>query len=90
MDLKTYTADLPHGGVAELAKEVGITPVYLSQLSARQAGREPSPELCVKLETATGRAVMRWDTRPDDWHRIWPELVGDQKAPPIPEAEEAA
>lgn len=20
-------------------------------------------------------AVMRWDTRPDDWHNIWPELI---------------
>lgn len=87
MDLKTYTNDLPHGGVAKLAATIGVTPVYLSQLSARQAGREPSPELCVSIESATERAVMRWDMRPGDWHRIWPELIGADGAPPLPEPE---
>ena len=81
MDLKTYTRDLPYGGVAKLADDLTVSPVYLSQLSARQAGREPSPELCVKLEAATARAVMRWDLRPSDWFRIWPELIGTRGAP---------
>lgn len=83
MDLKTYTNSLPHGGVAALAAELGVSSVYLSQLSARQRGREPSPELCVLIEAASERAVMRWDTRPDDWHRIWPELIGADGAPEV-------
>jgi DNA-binding transcriptional regulator YdaS (Cro superfamily) len=91
MLLKDYTNSLPSGGVAALASELEVTPVYLSQLSARQNGREPSPELCVRIETATGGKVMRWDLRPDDWHRIWPELIGADGAPEVPqEARDAA
>ncbi len=26
----------------------------------------------------------RWHQRPDDWHRIWPELIGADGAPPVP------
>lgn len=74
MDLKTYTSKLPRGGVAELAVKLGITPVYLSQLAAGQDGREPSPELCVSIELATGRKVRRQELR-SDWARIWPELA---------------
>ena len=36
---------------------------------------------CAELEQATGGAVARWDMRPDDWHLIWPELVGAAGAP---------
>ncbi len=27
---------------------------------------------------------MRWDLRPNDWHLIWPELIGTDGAPKIP------
>lgn len=27
---------------------------------------------------------MRWDLRPTDWHKIWPELRERPDAPPIP------
>lgn len=47
-------------------------------------GRLPSPENCVAIEQATDRKVMRWDLRPEDWHRIWPELIGAEGAPAIP------
>jgi DNA-binding transcriptional regulator YdaS (Cro superfamily) len=81
MDIRTYTAALPRGGMAELAASLGISPIYLSQLAARQGGREPSPELAVNLEILTKGAVRRWDARPNDWWRIWPELVGAVGAP---------
>lgn len=84
MDLKTYTNQLPRGGVAALAERLGTSTVYLSQLSARQNGREPSPELCVQIESATDCAVMRWDLRPSDWHLIWPELMTRPGRPDIP------
>jgi DNA-binding transcriptional regulator YdaS (Cro superfamily) len=90
MDLRTYTELLPRGGVASLAALLGVTPVYLSQLSARQDGRVPSAELCVRVEGATERAVRRWDLRPDDWHRIWPELIGTLGAPAVPSAQPQA
>lgn len=27
--------------------------------------------------------VKLWDARPDDWHLIWPELIGTDGAPAI-------
>ena len=35
---------------------------------------------------ASGGTVKRWDLRPDDWHRIWPELIGADGAPEPAEA----
>lgn len=50
-------------------------------------GRIP-PEHCRIVQQLTG--VPCWDSRPDDWWRIWPELVGQRGAPavaaqPVPE-----
>ena len=81
MDLRTYTQSLPRGGVGEFAAKLGISVVYLSQLAARQDGRQASPELCVLIERESGSAVPRWDLRPDDWGLIWPELIGAPGAP---------
>ena len=81
MNLRSFLATLPRGGVAEFARKVGITPVYLSQLSSSQDGREPSPELCVVIERESNGAVRRWDLRPQDWPLIWPELIAKKGAP---------
>lgn len=81
MDLRTYTDNLPRGGMSAFAQLLGITPIYLSQLAARQDGRLPSPELCVRMEVESARSLRRWDLRPDDWHLIWPELIGTDGAP---------
>lgn len=48
------------------------------------------PEHCVAIEQATEREVMRWDLRPSDWWLIWPELIGADGAPVIPEPEARA
>lgn len=80
-DLRTYTSALPHGGMAAFAKKIKVTPIYLSQLAARQDGREPSAELAVLIEKESGGEVPRWLTRPSDWMRIWPELIGNPGAP---------
>ena len=80
--LRNYLRGLPRGESASLAVRLGISMIYLHQLAARQpagkAGvpREPSPELCVRIEEETGGAVTRQALRPDDWPRIWPELRG--------------
>lgn len=72
------------GRAAQIAVCIGIAPAYLSQMST---GRRPiPPELAVSVESATARAVRRWDLRPTDWHRIWPELIGADGAPPPPES----
>lgn len=84
MNLRTYLDTLPRGGVSAFAENVGISKVYLMQLAAGQGGREPSPELCVRLERASSLVVRRWDLRPDDWFLIWPELIGAEGAPAVP------
>ena len=90
MNLRTFLDSLDRGGIAKFAGKVSVSPIYLSQLAAVQDGRVPSPGLCVSIEQATNRVVMRWDLRPDDWHRIWPELIGIEGAPEIPTTEERA
>ena len=64
-----------------LADKCGIGDDYLYQLLTRR--KVCSPELCVTLEKNSGGAVRRWDLRPDDWHLIWPELIGADGAPEI-------
>lgn len=86
--LRTYLDTLPRGGIAAFAARVRISAIYLSQLAAGQRGREPSPELCVLIERESAGQVRRWDTRPTDWHRIWPELIGLDQAPQIAAADE--
>lgn len=82
--LREFLDGLPHGGTTAFASQIGISTVYLAQLAARQDGREPSPELCVRIEQETSGAVRRWHLRRDDWHRIWPELIGTPGAPAVP------
>lgn len=48
-----------------------------------------APASCVAVERESCGAVRRWDMRPDDWHLIWPELVGADGAPAVPAAEAA-
>lgn len=69
---------------AALAEKVGVNEQYLYQcLTGRKA---MNPAEAVRVEAESGRAVMRWDLRPADWHRIWPELIGADGAPSVPES----
>jgi DNA-binding transcriptional regulator YdaS (Cro superfamily) len=69
------------GLAARVAQRCGLTPAFLSQIAR---GIRPAPaERCAAIERATGGAVRRWDLRPDDWHLIWPELVGVHGAPKV-------
>jgi len=74
MNLRTYLDSLERGKIAELANSLQITPVYISQLAARQDGRLPSPSLCVLIERVTEYKVTRQELRPDDFWLIWPDL----------------
>jgi DNA-binding transcriptional regulator YdaS (Cro superfamily) len=70
---------------ATTAAACGLAPAFLSQIAN---GVRPAPaERCADIERATGFLVRRWDLRPADWHRIWPELVGQPGAPAVPAAE---
>ena len=70
------------GRAVAIADKCGLTPAFLSQIAR---GVRPAPaERCAAIEHATGGVVCRWDLRPDDWHRIWPELIGAPGAPNVP------
>ena len=76
------------GAAAKLARDLGVSPVMVSQWASGMKG--VPVERSTAIERATDGAVRRWDLRPDDWHRIWPELIGTDGAPEVPAAQEAA
>ena len=73
------------GGVGALATQIEVTQTAVSNWRAR--GTVIPPVHCAAIERAAGGAVTRRDLRPDDWWRIWPELVNDEF--PAPEAKAA-
>lgn len=80
MDIKTYVAE--RGAMAVLAKKLNVSHAFLWQLV--NGRRSVSAERATQIEIATDGKVRRWDLRPTDWHRVWPELVGVDGAPPVP------
>lgn len=88
MDLKRFLEGAPRGTAAELARALSVHPVTVSQWAS--GIKAVSVERCVPVEEATEGIVRRWDLRPDDWHRIWPELIGVEGAPEVPATQEAA
>lgn len=60
-------------GVGKLADAIGVRQSAISNWRAR--GTTPDAAYCVAIERATNGAVTRRDLRPDDWQKIWPELV---------------
>lgn len=70
---------------AAIAAKAGVSDAYLYQcLTGR---RSMSPADAVRVESESGGVVRRWDLRPDDWWKIWPELVGQPGAPEPSQAE---
>ena len=82
MDLKTYLQSLDVPERDKLAAACSATRGHLQNVMYGQ--RPCSPELAAALERESGGQVRRWETRPGDWHLIWPELVGAEGAPEIP------
>lgn len=71
--------------VSELATAIGIkNQAQIRQWQHGYANRIPGPENCVAMEQVTNGAIRRWDLRPNDWHLIWPELIGNEGAPEVP------
>lgn len=89
MDLKTFLRELgSEEARAEFARKCGTTAGHMRNASYGQ--RPLSPEVCVALERESGQRVRRWESRPIDWHRIWPELIGVEGAPAIQTEQQAA
>lgn len=77
--------------VSQLREKIGVkSDIQIRQWRHGYAGRRPSPEYATAIEQATVGRVMRWDLRPEDWHRIWPELIGAMGAPDVPAEAKAA
>jgi DNA-binding transcriptional regulator YdaS (Cro superfamily) len=75
------------GGPTKLAAMLSVTP---QAVCFWRAGKRRLPaDYCAAIEAATSGQVRRWDLRPGDWHRIWPELVAADGAPPIESCEAA-
>lgn len=76
------------GSQAVLAEKIGVRQPTVSEWARSE---RPVPvERCVDIEQATAGAVTRRDLRPEDWHRIWPELVTAEFPAPAQEASHAA
>jgi len=90
MDLDEYLSQPDALSVTELrVRLVALgynvkSDAQIRQWRYRYNKRLPSPENCAGLEIVTGKQVIRQHLRPDDWPRIWPELVGQSEAAPGP------
>ncbi len=90
MTLDEYLRSEGALSVAALREAIGAkSDAQIRQWQHGYADRVPSPENCVAIERATGGNVMRWDLRPNDWPRIWPELIGTDGAPRIAQEADA-
>ena len=69
MDLNTYLEQAGAGAAAALAKQLGVTPVLISQWRAQ---RRPVPAArCPEIERASGGKVRCEELRLDvDWHYL--------------------
>lgn len=61
------------GTKAALARAVGVLPQQVGNWLNRD--KEIDPVYCARIETATGRRVLRQELRPHDWETVWPELA---------------
>ena len=75
------------GRTTRVAHALGVSGSLVTQWAA---GKPVSEIRCVALERATSGAVTRRDLRPDDWWRIWPELITPAHPAPQQEASDAA
>jgi DNA-binding transcriptional regulator YdaS (Cro superfamily) len=66
------------GGFSKLAGLLGVSPQAISNWRARGV----PVEHCAQIEIHASAAVTRRELRPDDWHRIWPELISEEHPAP--------
>lgn len=77
------------GGTAAVARRLRVSSASVSEMRKKGIPEGRKIELGAAIEVATSGAVPRWALRPDDWHCIWPELIGSEGAPPVPADPEA-
>jgi hypothetical protein len=72
-ELIEYLNSLPVEQRDPFAERCGTTVGYIRK--ACSVGSLFNPELCVAIEIETNKKISRQKLRPDDWMRIWPEIV---------------
>lgn len=81
--LKTYLKNLGSEEAREQFAEDCETTLGHFRNCIYDSTKRLNAAVCVAVEQNSGCAVRRWDLRPDDWWRIWPELVGQPGAPEV-------
>ncbi len=77
MQLKDYLLAEGRGAGSSLRRALEVPASLISDWANEN---RPIPiERCAAIEQATNGAVTRQDLRPDDWHKIWPELATPSK-----------
>ena len=73
MKLIDYLNSLAPDARDAFASKCGTSVGYIRK--ACSVGQSLGAELCVSVEQHSDGQVTRQELRPDDWERIWPELV---------------
>lgn len=81
VNLAAYLSE-ERGRTGKVAARAGVSAAFVSQIA--NGGRGVPAERAADIERACDGLVRRWDLRPGDWHRIWPELIGAEGAPAVP------
>lgn len=81
MKLSDYRKRLKPAEWADFALTVGTTVGHLNNVA--YGARIASAALARQIAIETKGDVPVWDTRAEDWHLIWPELVGQVGAPSV-------
>lgn len=76
------------GGTAAVASRVRVRLASVSEWRRHGIPDGRLIELAAEIEQRT--PLRRWDLRPDDWYRIWPELIGAEGAPAVSVAKSEA
>lgn len=74
MAIPTYTPERRR----EIAQQLRIDEQYVYQIT--RGLKTASPALAKQFNQADPDALL-WDLRPNDWHVIWPELIGTEGSP---------
>ena len=61
-------------------KRTGTTRAYLRQIG--YGNKTATPIVATSIERETFQKITRKQLRPNDWHLIWPELLGLAPDPP--------
>lgn len=73
------------GGTNATARATGVKPPSVSEW--RKSGVFPADKLVlVACRLEKKQVATRFELFPTTWHRIWPDLIGVEGAPPIPAA----